>query len=551
MLRKMNTKIVMATMMILMILAITGTVLFLKDKGKENKYELALDVVEGPKTASIQGTTITRIIEGEPVKVKEEKILGWNFMDFNIQEISTKITGNSKFIGAPDIRVSKIQDRDENEVVKLGDEINYTIIAKNVGTATGKTTIKDCIPSNSELNGNILLSIGTSEKNISKDELENGYLLTLNGKEEARISFGVKVKGYSGNKISNVAKYTNEGEEEKTTENVTTKIESEAKVISTITTTTEVTTPQKAILVLDISGSMKNKVGENSKDSKLQAMKNAVNTFLTKFLANGKNQVMIITYSEYAEKRLDKFTNNKDTAYNSIVSLKADGGTNIDDGLTLANTCIDDDATNTSIILMTDGLPCYYMEGSERHTDGNGKYYTELPAKHAIDASTLIKNKGSKVYSIGFGLNSIKGNSCQKAKELMEKIASTSKEYYDSYDEEKLDNAFSDIVDSITTTTDSKPISYDTADGIITIQNDKNNKIFKEGQKVEVYFNEYEKSTSKPDKIYDWDELLKIKNSDGEIIANYSEDCFKFNLGKYMENEKIPTDKIITFRFID
>lgn len=548
--RKLSTKIVMVVIFILIIAAITNIVLFLKNNGKENK-EFALEAIEGPKIASIQGTTITKIIEGKPIKVKEEKILGWNFIDFNIQEVSAKITGSSKFIGAPDIRVRKIQDRDENEIVKYNDEINYRIIAENVGTATGKTIIKDCIPSNSELNGDILLTIGNTEKKISKDELEKGYKLSLGEKEEAKISFGVKVKGYSGNKVTNVAKYKNDGEEEKTTENVTTKIESDVKAISTITTATEVTTPQKVVLVLDISGSMRNKIGEDSKDSKLQAMKNAVNTFLTKFLTNGKNQVMIITYSEYAEKRLKNFTNNKDTAYNSISSLEAGGGTNIDDGLTLANTCIDNDAKNTSIILMTDGLPCYYMEGNERYTDGDGKYYTELPAKHAIDAATLIKNKGSKVYSIGFGLNSIKENSREKAKELMKKIASTSKEYYDSYDEKKLDNAFSDIVNSITTTKDSKPVNYATIDGIVTIQNDENNKIFKEGQKVEIYLNESDKSSSKPYKTYRWNEFLKLNNSNGDEIVKYSNGCLKFNLSLYMENENISADNILIFRFID
>ena len=269
--RKLSTKIVMAVIFILIIATITNIVLFLKNNGKENK-EFALEAIEGPKIASIQGTTITRIIEGKPIKVKEEKILGWNFIDFNIQEISAKITGSSNFIGAPDIRVRKIQDRDENEIVKYNDEINYRIIAENVGTATGKTIIKDCIPSNSELNGDVLLTIGNTEKKISKDELEKGYELSLGEKEEAKISFGVKVKGYSGNKVINVAKYKNDGEEEKTTENVTTKIESEVKAISTMTTTTEVTTPQKVVLVLDISGSMRNKIGEDSKDSKLQAV---------------------------------------------------------------------------------------------------------------------------------------------------------------------------------------------------------------------------------------------------------------------------------------
>ena len=548
--RKLDKKIVMTVTFILIITAITNTVLFLRNKGKENK-EFALEAIESPKIASVQGTTITRFIDGNPKKVKEEKILGWSFMNFNVQEISAKITGNSKFVGAPEINVSKAQDRDENEIVKFGDEINYTIIAKNEGTATGNTTIKDSIPSNSELNGKILVTIGNEERSISENELKNGYLLTLKANEEARISFCVKVNGYSGNKVSNTAKYQNDGEMEKMTENVTTKIEAEAKVISTITKTTEVTTPQKAILVLDISGSMRNKVQENSKDSKLQAMKNAVNTFLTKFLANQKNQVMIITYSEYAQKRLDNFTNNKETAYNSIVSLEASGGTNIDDGLTLANNNIGNDAQNTSVILMTDGLPCYYMVGSKRYGEGDGKYYTETPAKHAIDAATLIKNKGSKVYSIGFGLDSIQENSRDKAKELMKKIASTSKEYYDSYNEEKLESAFSDIVNSITMTTDSKPIVYETVDGIMTIQNDESNNIFKEGQKVEIYFEEYDKSSSKPDKIYSWDEFLKIKSSDGDFVANYSNGCLKFDLGKYMNSEKIQADKVVTFRFLD
>lgn len=548
--RKLDKKIVMAVTFILIITAIANTVLFLKNKGKENK-EFALEAIEGTKIASVQGTTITRFIEGNPKKVKEEKILGWSFMDFNVQEISSKITGNSKFVGAPEINVSKTQDRDENEIVKFGDEINYTIIAKNEGTATGNTTIKDNIPSNSELNGKILVTIGNEEKSISENELKNGYVLTLKANEEARISFGVKVNGYSGNKVSNTAKYQNDGEMEKMTENVTTKIEAEAKAISTITKTTEVTTPQKAILVLDISGSMRNKVQENSKESKLQAMKNAVNTFLTKFLANQKNQVMIITYSEYAQKRLDNFTNNKETAYNSIALLEANGGTNIDDGLTLANNNIGNDAKNTSVILMTDGLPCYYMVGSERYGEGDGKYYTETPAKHAIDAATLIKNKGSKVYSIGFGLDSIKDDSRDKAKELMKKIASTYKEYYDSYNEEKLESAFSDIVNSITTTTDSKPIVYETVDGIMTIQNDESNNVFKEGQKVEIYFEEYDKSSSKPDKTYSWDEFLKIKSSDGDFVANYSDGCLKFDLGKYMNSEKIQADRVVIFRFLD
>ena len=546
--RKLNTKVVMLIMLIITILTITKTVLFLKNKGEERLESLALEVTEGPKVASIQGSTITRIIEGEPKKVKEKRDLGWDYMDFNIKEISAKITGDKKFIGAPDIRVSKSQDKDENEIVKYNDIINYTITATNNGTVTGKTTIKDSMPVNSELNGNILLTIGNKEKTISKDELENGYVLTLNAKEKATIRFGVKATGYSGNKISNEAKYQNDGEDEKSTEQVTTKIESEANVISTITTTEEVATPQKVILVLDISGSMNRKIADNSQDSKLQAMKKSVNNFLTQFLKKGKNEVMVITYSEYAKTELKTFTNNKDTAYNSIENLVASGGTNIDDGLTLANKYVGNDAKNTSVILMTDGLPCYYMIGDERGSQGDGSAYAEIPAKHAIDAASIIKNKGSKVYSIGFGLNSIKGNSREKAKDLMKKIASTSNEYYDSYDEEKLDKAFSDIVNSITTTTDSKPIQYETTNGIITVKNSESTKIFNAGQNVEIYINGYVKDVSKADDIYSWEELVNIKD-----IVQYDESKgeLQFNLGKYMEKNNISKDKVITFRFVD
>ena len=110
--RKLNTKVVMLIMLIITILTITKTVLFLKNKGEERRESLALEVTEGPKVASIQGSTITRIIEGEPKKVKEQRDLGWNYMDFNIKEISAKITGDKKFIRYEDICKEIVDETD-------------------------------------------------------------------------------------------------------------------------------------------------------------------------------------------------------------------------------------------------------------------------------------------------------------------------------------------------------------------------------------------------------------------------------------------------------
>ena len=570
--RKLSTKIVMAVIFILIIATITNIVLFLKNNGKENK-EFALEAIEGPKIASIQGTTITRIIEGKPIKVKEEKILGWNFIDFNIQEISAKITGSSNFIGAPDIRVRKIQDRDENEKVEYGDTITYTITAENKGTATGSVTIEDKIPDNSELSGDIILTKNGTTNKIEKSDLEAGYSLTLDSKEQATITFTVTVNGYAGKEVTNTAKYQKENETKQETNTVSKKIEDTANVISTTTTTTSVTTPQKAILVLDVSGSMNDSIKSNSKTSKLAAMKTAVNKFLTKFLPTGtKNEVMIITYSEYANVKC-RFTSDKNTAYNSIKNINATGGTNIDDGLTKANGYITDaNAKNTSVILMTDGLPCYYMVTTDwgytyRDEQGNGSYYAAIPANHAKEAAQLIKNKGSKVYSIGFGLNSIpetgkirdendnriNGNSRKEAKNLMKNIATSEKEYFDSYDENKLNEAFESIAESITKTDESEPISSETQYGKVSMENEK---IFKPGQNVEIYRGEYQKGSSQPYHVYSWNEFINLKkNIDGsEVqIVEYDETSgiLKFDLGKYMESEGMLANEKVTIRLID
>lgn len=550
MLKRLNKKRMIILAVVIFILSTILTVVLLNSKENTKIAKINTKQIESSKAVSVESSNITRVTGEKTIKTKEERILNWNPIDFNIGEVSSKISGEAISIGKADITVNKFQDRDQNEIVKYDDEITYRIVAKNDGNKKGITIIKDDIPLNTELDGKIMVEGESLEKTISEEELKNGYELTINPNEEITIRFTVKVKGGAGYIISNKAKYQNENEDEKETEEVKTKIESSLNVISTLTTKTEVTTPQKAILVLDVSGSMNKKANENSNTTKLESMKSAVNNFLSKFLANNKNEVMIITYSEYANKAMEKFTTNKDIAYNSIAEMEASGGTNIDDGLTLANSCIGLNDKNTSVILMTDGLPCYYMVNDTRYSEGDGSYYTETPAKHAIDAAKLIKNKNSKVYSIGFGLDSIYGDSKNKAKDLMKKIASTEKEYYDSYNEEKLNQAFSDIVNSITTTKDSKPIGYETTDGIITIKNSEKQTIFNKGQKIEIYLNEYKYGESTPDKTYSWDEFLKLS---GENVVTYNENDnnMKFDLTKYMEKEKISLNKVITIRFID
>ena len=480
---------------------------------------------------------------------------------------------NIYYTGIPNIVVNKAQSGSQDEKVEYGDTITYTITAENKGTATGSVTIEDKIPDNSELTGDIILNKKGTTNKIEKSDLEAGYSLTLDSKEQATITFTVTVNGYAGKEVTNTAKYQKENETKQETNTVSKKIEDTANVISTTTTTTSVTTPQKAILVLDVSGSMDNSITSNSKTSKLAAMKTAVNKFLTKFLPTGtKNEVMIITYSEYANVKCS-FTSDKNTAYNSIKNIKASGGTNIDDGLTKANGYITDaNAKNTSVILMTDGLPCYYMVTTDwgytyRDDQGDGSYYAAIPANHAKEAAQLIKNKGSRVYSIGFGLDSIpetgkirdendnriNGNSRKEAKNLMKNIATSEKEYFDSYDENELNKAFENIAESITRTDESEPISSETQYGKVSMENEK---IFKPGQNVEIYRGEYQKGSSQPYHVYSWNEFINLKkNIDGsEVqIVEYDETSgiLKFDLGKYMESEGMLANEKVTIRLID
>ena len=135
----------------------------------------------------------------------------------------------------------------------------------------------------------------------------------------------------------------------------------------------------------------------------------------------------------------------------------------------------------------------------------------------------------------------------------MKNIATSEKEYFDSYDENKLNEAFESIAESITKTDESEPISSETQYGKVSMENEK---IFKPGQNVEIYRGEYQKGSSQPYHVYSWNEFINLKkNIDGsEVqIVEYDETSgiLKFDLGKYMESEGMLANEKVTIRLID
>ena len=501
-------------------------------------------------------------VENEKTTIYEEGQLNGKYIVSydNSEEGKTVITNT---YSQPNITVEKTQSSENT--VEYGDEITYTITATNNGTAEGKVTIKDDVPTNTTLKPGTAVNVvvktidGKSTEvpttTITINQLKAGYPITVEDGRKIEVSFTVVVNdGYAGDVVENTANYQNAGEEEKQTDTVTSKIEDTVNVVTT--TTTEQSQGQNVILVLDLSGSMTEhiqtgtteerpgrpgKPGKPEKPesaSKLSLMKSAVNTFLGDFLDNPNNQVMVITYSNSAQIACG-YTNDATKAYNSIGNW-ANGGTNIDAGLTLANSQIANvDTKNTSVILMTDGIPGAYVDadGKNQTVYANGNWYDETAGEETVDAGEALDSRGVKVYTIGFGVED------EDALDMLKRTASGSEYYYATFDGDALEEAFKSISTSITVNND--PVSMETQDGKITLTSG-----FEVGQNVEFYYTENYNSDnvegSTPYETISWNEFI----DKSYVEYNETEGTLSLDLGAYMESKSMEPNEEITIRFV-
>ena len=498
-------------------------------------------------------------VENEKTTIYEEGQLNGKYIVSydNSEEGKTVITNT---YSQPNITVEKTQSSENT--VEYGDEITYTITATNNGTAEGKVTIKDDVPTNTTLKPGTAVNVvvktidGKSTEvpttTITIDQLKAGYPITVEDGRKIEVSFTVVVNdGYAGDVVENTANYQNAGEEEKQTDTVTSKIEDTVNVVTT--TTTEQSQGQNVILVLDLSGSMTEhiqtgtteerpgrpeKPGKPESASKLSLMKSAVNTFLGDFLDNPNNQVMVITYSNSAQIACG-YTNDATKAYNSIGNW-ANGGTNIDAGLTLANSQIANvDTKNTSVILMTDGIPGAYVDadGKNQTVYANGNWYDETAGEETVDAGEALDSRGVKVYTIGFGVED------EDALDMLKRTASGSEYYYATFDGDALEEAFKSISTSITVNND--PVSMETQDGKITLTSG-----FEVGQNVEFYYTENYNSDnvegSTPYETISWNEFI----DKSYVEYNETEGTLSLDLGAYMESKSMEPNEEITIRFV-
>ena len=109
------------------------------------------------------------------------------------------------------VRNNEVIPSKENVPAKIGDKIEYTITVKNLGEVEGTTSIKDsdlaAILENEKatLEGNIILKNGNGNgTKIEKDDLINGFDITVKANETATVKFSLVVNKVDG-KIKNVA----------------------------------------------------------------------------------------------------------------------------------------------------------------------------------------------------------------------------------------------------------------------------------------------------------------------------------------------------------
>lgn len=191
---------------------------------------------------------------------------------------------------------------------------------------------------------------------------------------------------------------------------------------------------REVVLVLDVSGSMD---GDPITQTKLSAQK-FVNTVLD---AAPATRISIVTYSSSAQTIISS-SNKKGELVSTINGLRADGGTNIYDGLSKANDILEGSKSPKKlVVLMSDGYP------------NEGKYENGSYAQPCIDYAQNIKDKDVTIYSLGF-FHEMSASEKAECQALMSAIATPGYYFEVSSAEDaqfimggdnELDNVFDDL----------------------------------------------------------------------------------------------------------
>lgn len=244
-------------------------------------------------------------------------------------------------------------------------------------------------------------------------------------------------------------------------------------VTLTIKSKTSETAPgaSAVVLVIDTSTSMK--------DNRIAEAKKVATKFVNDYGNSGADRyIAIVNFSKLAYARnfgTDNATNywldaskeaNRTKIIDAINELKADGGTNLEQGLSVANSILSKNAAkdiakdNKFVIALTDGEPTY--AGIEKNwlpiigyyyepELGNGKYCTKKICNATETTATTLKGNVNTLYTVCYGAENdgTYEGGLTVGKFLEQKIASPGKAYNATDGGSSLSEAFAQIYNSI------------------------------------------------------------------------------------------------------
>ena len=202
--------------------------------------------------------------------------------------------------------------------------------------------------------------------------------------------------------------------------------------LEVITTETSSTKAGDAatVLVIDVSGSMKwcaecgrevivpgahNLLYGQDYESRIAAAKDAAKQFIDAFKSdNARRYVSVVSFSTDSSVACEWKDVSTAAGYKAVKEaidgLKADGGTNFEQGLSKAKSQLDNttvkDIASKNVIALTDGKPTYW--GTNDNGGGDGEHCYEDVYNQTKAAATNLKNTGAKLYTVCFGASNEK-----------------------------------------------------------------------------------------------------------------------------------------------
>ena len=231
------------------------------------------------------------------------------------------------------------------------------------------------------------------------------------------------------------------------------------------------------VLVIDNSNSMYQKTiptGEIEWDwwwptevmiDRMTIAKMAAEKFIDQILVEGGNSRVAIVVFGSGIAATKGFTNNKADLKEFIENISQDynnGGTNIQTGINKAADLLSNSTNHKNIVLLADGEPTYYYDGNE--LKGKGDKCDEATKQATIAAAAAAKEENT-LYTVAFDAGKL-------GTEIMKTCATSSKTAFavnEEKDVAKLDDVFSEIAGSITTSCKDASVTDVMGDGFVVV----------------------------------------------------------------------------------